>query len=167
MEKKKKFAPDGHARETSLLEPTTGSTEVLRAGPARSSDGSTWASGSIVPTHPWPAGGPLFPPHCSHHFLQEALLEPSAGFQAPSPCRPYCRRQWTLGEPPTRLSPNCWLIQRMTQLETCGAFSSAASLPWTGLTAAEPDPSHTGSEHRLSDSGVLSCDQLCTQEQAI
>lgn len=167
MEKKKKFTPDGHARETSLLEPTTGSTEVLRAGPARSSDGSTWASGSIVPTHPWPAEGPLFPPHCSHHFLQEALLEPSAGFQAPSPCRPYCRRQWTLGEPPTRLSPNCWLIQRMTQLETCGAFSSAASLPWTGLTAAEPDPSHTGSEHRLSDSGVLSCDQLCTQEQAI
>lgn len=31
--------------------------------------------------------GPLFPPHCSHHFLQEALLEPSAGFQAPNPCQ--------------------------------------------------------------------------------
>ena len=67
-----------------------------------------------------------------------------------------------LGEPPTWLSPNCWLIQPMTQLEMCGAFSSAASLPWTGLAAAESGPSRTGFEPRPSDFGVLSCDQLCT-----
>lgn len=148
-----------------LLEFTTGSAEVLRAGPALSTDRSTWTSGPIVPTHPWPTRGPLFPQHSRHHLLQEAFLEPPAGFQAPSPCRPFCHGQWTPGEPPTRLSPNCWLIQQMTQLETCGAFSSAASLPWTGLTAAECGSSCTGLEHRLSDSGVLSCDQLCTQSK--
>lgn len=96
---KKRNSPQTVTPETSLLEPTTGSMEVLRAAGYAEPDGSTWASGSIVPTHPWPAEAPLPTAFLSHHFLQEALLEPSAGFQAPSPCRPY-RRQWTLGEPP-------------------------------------------------------------------
>lgn len=161
----KKFTPDGHARETSP------------AGIHDRKHGGTqgWACAEYGPKHldvwfhrPHPSlayTGPTLPTALRPSPPPGSLPGAPSWFQAPSPCRPFCHGQWTPGEPPTRLSPNCWLIQRMIQLETCGAFSSAASLPWTGLTAAESGPSCTGLEHRLSDSGVLSCDQLCTQSK--